>query len=134
MSSKSEESEGPFVHKVCNKKLVELKNIFGLGLPNTCGYSNCHEKKEDAGSSDSVKQHFAYNGLGISVPIVDGSVHHFYACQYGQHRTSLCLRVFKNIVYSRNTKEQKDFILAAWGRSGGSAEAKRNAGTRKRRR
>ena len=27
MSSKSEESEGPFVHKVCNKKLVELKNI-----------------------------------------------------------------------------------------------------------
>jgi hypothetical protein len=30
-------------------------------------------------------------------------------------------------------KEQKDFVLVAWGRSGGSSEAESNAGTRRRR-
>ena len=41
MLSKSEESEvGPFVHRVC-KKVVELKNTFGLGLPTTCVYAYC---------------------------------------------------------------------------------------------
>ena len=50
------------------------------------------------------------------------------------HRTSLCLRILENKVYSRNNKEHADFILAAWGRSGGSAEAESNAGTRRRRR
>ena len=129
--SKPEESGCPFAHKVC-KKLVELKNTFGLGLPTTCGYAYCHENKEDVGS-DSVQQYFAYDGLGISVPIVDGSVHHFYGWAF-VHRTSLCLRIFKDIVYYSNSRERKDFILAAWGRSGGSSEAKRNAGTRKRRR
>ena len=128
--SKSEESEyRPFVHKVCTK-LVELKNTFGLGLPTTCGYAYCYENEEDVGR-DSVQQYFAYDGLGIAVPIVDGSVHHFYGWAF-VHRTSLCLRIFEDRVYYCNTKEQNDFILAAWGRSGGSSEAKRNGGTRKR--
>jgi hypothetical protein len=115
---------------ICNK-IVELKNTFGLGLPTTCGYAYCHENEEDAGS-DSIQQYFAYDGLGISVPIIDASVHHFYGWAF-VHRTSLCLRILENTVYSRNTKEEKDFILAAWGRSGGSSEATKNARTRKRR-
>ena len=131
MLSISEGTVGQFAHRVC-KKLLELKNTFGLGLPTTCGYAYCHESKEEAGS-ESIQQYFVYDGLGISVPIVDGSVHHFYGWAF-VHRTSLCLRVFKDIVYSRNTQEEKDFILAAWGRSGGSSEAKSNAGTRRRRR
>jgi hypothetical protein len=124
-------SDDPFANQVC-KKLVELKNSFGLGLPTTCGYIYCHQNEQDVGR-DSIQQYFAYDGLGISVPIVDASVHHFYGWAF-VHRTSLCLRILENKVYSRNNKEHADFILAAWGRSGGSAEAESNAGTRRRRR
>jgi hypothetical protein len=68
-------SEDPFANQVC-KELVELKNTFGLGLPTTCGYIYCHENEQDIGR-DSIQKYFAYNGLGILVPIVDASVHHF---------------------------------------------------------
>jgi hypothetical protein len=45
------------------------------------------------------------------------------------------LRLLENKAYSQNnSKEQRDFILAAWGRSGGSAEAESNDGMRRRRR
>ena len=123
-------SKDPFAKQVC-EKLVDLQESLGLGLPTTCGCICCHENEQDAGC-DSIQQHFACDGLGISVPIVDLSVHHFYGWAF-VHRTSLCLRILDNTVYTRNSEEKKDFVLAAWGRSGGSAEATRNAGTRRRR-
>jgi hypothetical protein len=50
-----------------------------------------HENEQEEEGTDSIQQYFAYyDGLGVSVPIVDASVlHHFYGWAF-VHRTSLC--------------------------------------------
>jgi hypothetical protein len=112
------------------KKIKQMKDRFGLGLPTTCGYNY-------VGSTGETNEVVASFGvMGFAVPLTHKRVHHFYGWAF-LHFT--CLSYLMNYeekiirLFNSNSEDEEPFVIAAWGDSGGNSQvaaARRTASVR----
>ena len=94
---------------------------YGIGIPTTCGYQYC-------GDTTDMHIEAMFAVLIFAQDIVHNSVHHFLAWTF-PHFTPV-VRVDSDLIYVFNNNTDIDFILAAWGTSGGNEESRMTASDR----
>ena len=111
------ESVEPNHVKAFIPKLIRFE---GFCLPTTCAYQFLFKNEPNG----KIEQYFSLEGLGLAMELQHGIGHHFLGSSFA-HRTCVCTRTFNNGDVSIS-KHNDDFLLFAWGRSGGLAEHDRN--------
>ena len=96
-----------------------IKEKIGVGLPTTCGY-NFSQPNQDS----TIFAHFLCWDFLTS--ITDHTFHHFYGWSF-PHCTTVPMQLTDNIVRVTNSNIPLDkcIYVGAWGRSGGSPEARK---------
>ena len=103
------------VHSYCKK----IHSTTGLALPTTCRYQLCGD----------VPQGFepvtTFAVCGFATMITHDIVHHFHGSAF-PHFTPVPILVSNKKVRVNNKKCPNPFFVLAWGRSGGSRQARLN--------
>ena len=113
------------------KKMINHRNK--LPMPTTCAYLHCWEDQESCRVEvEEIPYHyFDYPQFGIMKRIGHEQTHWMLPGLF-YHRTNLCIILRKGIIFFRQHSKIRKFTIIAWGRSGGTAESKRNASNRHR--
>ena len=98
-----------------SKKISEMRDLIGFGLPTTCGYNFITNNVEE----NLIEGWFLMGRM--AVPLVEGAVHHFLGWSF-PHCTSVPYIRRRNTVFTLNAFDEESYVVA-WGSSGGSSHA-----------
>ena len=102
-----------------NSYCKNIHSTTGLALPTTCGYQLCGNVPH------GFKPVPTFAVCGFATIITHDIVHHFHGSAF-PHFTPVPILVSKNSVRVNNINCQNPFFVVAWGRSGGSRQARDN--------
>ena len=91
-----------------------MKSRHGIGLPTSCGYQHC-DKKTDFNARDMFAQSW------FALPVLHKYLHLFFP---GDFIISPVCLFLKDIISITNYDYDRYFSISAWGKLGGSCEAK----------
>ena len=103
------------------RKLKEVESLIGIGLPTTCGYNIPREGN----------LHAYFCQMMFCTSLSNGAVHHFFGWSM-PHCTAVPCATFLDDQFKtlNDSNEEKQRLVLAWGKSGGSGHAQgRNART-----
>jgi len=108
-----------YIHHPIRSYCEKIHSTTGLALPTTCGYQLVGVVPSD------FETVITFAVCGFAVNITHDVVHHFHGSAF-PHFTPVPILVSKDKVRIHNKTCPNPFFVLAWGRSGGSRQAREN--------